>query len=102
MARSVDKVDALEQWLFAHQADLSPATVKEGLQQVTGIADFDARYAGVLPAVKSDTALGASLGVQSTPTFFINGVRVAGGINPRVLDYVIEYELSKAAAPAVQ
>jgi uncharacterized membrane protein/protein-disulfide isomerase len=102
MARSVDKVDALEQWLFAHQADLSPATVKEGLQQVTGIGDFDARYAGVLPAVKSDTALGASLGVQSTPTFFINGVRVGSGINPRVLDYVIEYELSKAAASAVQ
>ena len=102
MARRVDKVDALEQWLFAHQPDLTPAKVKEGLQAVAGIGDFDAQYASVLPAVKSDTALGASLGVQSTPTFFINGVRVAGGINPRVLDYVIEYELSKAAAPAVQ
>ena len=102
MARTVGKADALEQWIFAHQPELTPARVKEGLQEVAGISDFDARYSGVLPAVKSDSALGASLGVQSTPTFFINGVRVAGGINPRVLDYVIEYELSKAGAPAVQ
>jgi protein-disulfide isomerase len=102
MARTVDKVDAFEQWLFAHQPELSPAMVKQGLQEVTGIADFDARYQAVLPAVKSDTALGASLGVQSTPTFFINGVRVAGGIAPQVLDYIIEYELSKVAAPGVQ
>ncbi len=101
MARTVDKADEFEQWLFAHQPELSPATVKQGLQEVTGIADFDARYAGVLPAVKSDAALGASLGVQSTPTFFINGIRI-GALAPRVLDYLIEYELSKVAAPAVQ
>ena len=102
MARSAGKAEALEEWLFANQPALSPEKVKEGLQSVAGISDFEARYSIVLPAVKSDTALGASLGVQSTPTFFINGMRIAGGIPPRVLDYIIEYELSKAAAPAVQ
>lgn len=102
MARTVGKADALEHWLFANQPTMSPEKVREGLKEVAGIADFDARYASVIPAVKSDTALGASLGVSSTPTFFINGVRVPGGIDPRVLDYIIEYELSKATAPAVQ
>jgi uncharacterized membrane protein/protein-disulfide isomerase len=102
MARTVGKADEFEQWLFANQESLSPAKVKEGLQQVAGISDFDARYAGILPAVKSDAALGASLGVQSTPTFFINGVRIPGGINPKVLDYILEYEIGKAAAPAVK
>jgi uncharacterized membrane protein/protein-disulfide isomerase len=102
MARAVGKADEFEQWLFAHQASLTPASVKDGLREVAAIADFDARYGTVLPAVKSDTALGASLGVGSTPTFFINGVRIAGGIAPRVLDYIIEYELSKATPPAVQ
>ncbi len=100
MARGVGKADDLERWLFANQPALSRDKVKEGLQQVAGISDFDARYDSVLPAVKSDTALGASLGVSSTPTFFINGVKV-GGLPPRVVDYIIEYELSKAA-PAVQ
>lgn len=102
MARAVGKASEFEHWLFANQPSLSPAKVKEGLQQVAGITDFDARYATVLPAVKSDTALGASLGVQSTPTFFINGVRIPGGINPKVLDYILEYEVGKAAAPAVK
>ena len=102
MARSVGKSNEFEHWLFANQASLSPAKVKEGLREVAGISDFDARYATVLPAIKSDTALGASLGVQSTPTFFINGVRIPGGINPRVLDYILEYEVSKAAATAVK
>lgn len=103
MARTVGKADEFEHWLFANQPSLTPELVKAGLKEVAGIGDFDARYASVLPAVKSDTALGASLGVQSTPTFFINGVRVPGGIAPQVLDYLLEYEMSKAAAsPAVK
>ena len=102
MARTVGKSKEFERWLFANQSSLSPAKVKEGLQEVAGIGDFDARYATVLPAVKSDTALGASLGVGSTPTFFINGVRIPGGIAPQVLDYIVEYELGKAAALAVK
>lgn len=102
MARTVGKSKEFERWLFANQSALSPAKVKEGLQEVAGIGDFDARYATVLPGVKSDTALGASLGVGSTPTFFINGVRIPGGIAPQVLDYILEYELGKAAAPAVK
>lgn len=99
IARTVGKAEDLERWIFANQASLSPAVVKQGLKEVTGITDFDERYATVLPAIKSDTALGASLGVGSTPTFFINGVKVPGGINPKVLDYVIEHELGKADAP---
>lgn len=99
IARSVGKAEEMERWIFARQASLTASMVKDGLEAVTGISDFDARYATVLPAIKSDTALGASLGVGSTPTFFINGVRVPGGINPKILDYVIEYELSKADAP---
>jgi len=102
MARAVGKADAFEEWLFAHQSTLTADSVKAGLAEVAQINDFDARYASVLPAVKSDTALGASLGVGSTPTFFINGVKIPGGIAPRVLDYIIEHELSKTAAPAVQ
>jgi protein-disulfide isomerase len=102
MARSVGKANEFEHWLFANQPALSPAMVKDGLKQVAGISDFDARYPTVLTAVKSDTALGASLGVQSTPTFFINGVRIPGGIAPQVLDYLLEYEIGKAAAPVVK
>ena len=89
----------MEAWLFGRQATLTPALVREGVEEVAGVTDFDARYAAVLAAVRNDTALGASLGVNSTPTFFINGVKI-GGVQPQVLDYLIEYELSKVAAPS--
>lgn len=97
LAREKDKVDEMEAWLFARQATLTPALVRQGVEEVAGVTDFDARYASVLGSVRNDTALGASLGVTSTPTFFINGVKV-GGVAPQVLDYVIEYELSRIAS----
>ena len=96
MARSVGKSKEFERWLFANQSTLSPAMVKEGLQEVAGIGDFDARYATVLPGIKSDTALGASLGVGSTPTFFINGVKLEGALPVVYFDQAIAYELARA------
>lgn len=100
MARETGKADGLEDWIFANQASLTPELVRQGAREVGGVTDFDGRYTQMLGAVKSDTALGASLGVKSTPTFFINGVRLAGGVPPRVLDYIIEYELGKTASAA--
>jgi protein-disulfide isomerase len=50
----------------------------------------------VLQQVKTDTALGGLLGVRSTPTFFINGVRIDGGLASPVFDAIIAHELKKA------
>lgn len=97
LAREKNKADEMEAWLFGRQASLTPALVREGVKEVAGVTDFDARYPTVLATVRNDTALGASLGVNSTPTFFVNGVKI-GGVQPQVLDYLIEYELSKAGA----
>ncbi len=99
LAREQGKADEMEAWLFARQSTLTPALVREGVEAVAGVADFDARYSTVLGSVRNDASLGASLGVNSTPTFFINGVKV-GGVPPQVLDYVIEYELSRIASAA--
>jgi protein-disulfide isomerase len=46
--------------------------------------------------VKQDAELGNQLRVQGTPTFFINGVRIDGGLRPEYLDAAIEHELKKA------
>lgn len=97
LAREKNKADEMEAWLFGRQASLTPALVREGVKEVAGVTDFDARYPTVLATVRNDTALGASLGVDSTPTFFVNGVKI-GGVQPQVLDYLIEYALSKAGA----
>ena len=50
-----------------------------------------------IEAVKADTAVGTALGVRKTPTFFINGRRLEGGLpNPQYFADVIELELKRA------
>ncbi|MBI4477965.1 MAG: thioredoxin domain-containing protein [Acidobacteria bacterium] len=86
----------LEEWIFEHQEELSPALVKEAARDIGQVQDFDAQYAKVLEEVRADIALGGLLKVQATPTFFINGLKVEGGFNPQFFDAAIAHELKKA------
>jgi protein-disulfide isomerase len=79
-----------------HQEQLSPVTVREAAKDVAGVTDFDAAYGKAIQEVKTDASVGSVLGVTSTPTFFINGRRVKGGIPPQYLDAAIELELKRA------
>jgi uncharacterized membrane protein/protein-disulfide isomerase len=98
MARSKGTAEKLEAWLFAHQGppQLTPDQVKEAAREIGGITDFDAQYERALVEVKNDAGMGSLLGVTSTPTFFINGRRLAGGHDPRLIDAIIELELKRA------
>jgi protein-disulfide isomerase len=96
MARSNNQADRMTDWLFANQETLTPATVKQAAKDVAGIADFDARYARALQEVKTDFSLGNLLKVGSTPTFFVNGKRIVGGVPAHYLEGIIEIELKKA------
>jgi uncharacterized membrane protein/protein-disulfide isomerase len=96
MARANNHADRMTDWLFANQDRLSPAVVKEGAKDVGGVADFDARYARALQEVRTDASLGTMLKVGSTPTFFINGLRVVGGVPTPYFEGLIELELKKA------
>jgi uncharacterized membrane protein/protein-disulfide isomerase len=98
LAEKHDRREAMEDWLFANQTKLTPDTVKEGARTVGGInvSDFNAQYASVLPLVKADVATGGALGVRSTPTFFINGRVIKGGLPPQFFDAALAYELKQA------
>lgn len=95
LARQHGKGDALEEYFYAHQATMSPATVRESAQSIGGVTDFDLQYPRVIELVKSDAGLGRLLAVRQTPTFFINGVKVEGA-TAQTLDLAIAYELKKA------
>jgi uncharacterized membrane protein len=85
--------DRLEDWLFTHQTPmLSPGQVKQAAKDVAGIQDFEAAYADALKEVREDAALGVKLNVQQTPTFFINGRKLEGAQDARVIDAVIDFE----------
>ena len=95
MARARNKAEALEEWLFEHQETMTPQTVKEGLAQVAQVTDFDAQYPKILEEVRADAAMGRQLDIKATPTFFVNGIKVQGGLRPMYFDAMIAYELNK-------
>jgi protein-disulfide isomerase len=52
-------------------------------------------------AVDADVALGATVGVDATPTFFVNGVMVLGAVPQSQLQAVIEETRAEAEASGV-
>jgi uncharacterized membrane protein/protein-disulfide isomerase len=97
LAKTHNRGEAMEDWLFTHQPSLTPAVVKQAARDVGQITDFDAKYPSVVELVKGDASLGKQLGVKSTPTFFINGVKFESAIQPQYFDQAIAYELRRAA-----
>ena len=97
LAKLHNRGEAMEEWLFANQPSLTGPMVRQAAHDVGQVNDFEAKYAATLELVKSDVGLGRSLGVKSTPTFFINGVKVEGALPPQYFEQAIEYELQHAA-----
>jgi len=100
MARVKGRAEALEDWLFDNQPAMSPELVRKGAREVGQVPDFDAQYPRVLEQVKADTAFGRQLGVNRTPTFFINGIKIEGGLLPSFFEAAIAHELKRAQGSA--
>ena len=93
LARAHNRAEALEEWLYNNQPTMTPETVRKAAREIGQVTDFEAKYASTLESVKSDIAYGKQLAVRSTPTFFINGVKVEGAMAPQFFDQAIAYEL---------
>jgi len=96
LARLKGRGEAMEDWLYTNHATLTPAVVRQAARDIGGVTDFDAQYPAVLNQVKSDIALATILGIVKTPTFFVNGVRLEGGLPPQYFEMALQMELKKA------
>jgi protein-disulfide isomerase len=96
LAREHNRIEQFEEWVFTNQSTLTPEAVKRAAREVGQATDFDARYEKLLEQVKADIAFGKTLGVRSTPTFFINGTRLEGALPAVYFDQAIAYELARA------
>src|SRR5262249_50953213 len=96
LARQHGKGPQLEEWLYTHQPEMNPTSVKKAAAEVGGVPDFDAKFASTIALVKGDVALGTQLRVMSTPTFFINGVKVEGSLPAQYFEQAIAIELKRA------
>jgi uncharacterized membrane protein/protein-disulfide isomerase len=83
----------LNDWLFLHQDQLTPARVREAAQDVGGIADFNAELPAALAEIRKQGEVGGELKVDQTPTYFLNGRRIAPAITAEAMDFLIELEL---------
>ena len=97
LAREHGTAEVLEKWIYDNQRALTPQLVRQAARDVGKITDFDARYAATLELVKADVSLARQFGVQSTPTFLINGVKIEGGLPIQYFEQAIAFELQRAA-----
>jgi uncharacterized membrane protein/protein-disulfide isomerase len=101
MARNNGKLEPFTDWLFAHQQDMTPASVRRAVSDIAGVNDFDARLSDATQEVKADAAMGGALKVEWTPTFFVNGRRLPRENLPAAyFQAAIDFELRAAGAPA--
>jgi len=99
LAKAKGRDEALETQFFSeHQQEMTPDTVRKWAREIGQVTDFDAKYASTIEAVKGDIAFGHTLQVNSTPTMFINGVKIPGALRPEYYDQAIALELKRAAA----
>jgi len=96
LARERGKGDEMETWLAVNNPTLTAESIKEAARTIGGVTNFDARYASVIEAVKTDAALGGLNQVRGTPTFFINGTMVYPPVPPQFFDLAIALALDKA------
>jgi protein-disulfide isomerase len=95
LAREHNREVQMEEWLYTHQNEMTPDKVKQMAREIGQVTDFDARYAATLELVKGDISLAQTLKISSTPTFFINGVKVEGAWQPQFFDQAIAFELKR-------
>jgi uncharacterized membrane protein/protein-disulfide isomerase len=96
LARLHYRGDAMEDWFYTHQPQMTPSIVRQAARDIGQVTDFDAQYRTTLSLVKGDVALGRTLALRGTPTFFINGVRIESVLAPQYFDEAINYELQRA------
>ena len=88
----------MEEYLFSNQPAMTPDSVRQAARDIGQVTDFEAKYPSQLDLIKGDIAFGHTLGVSATPTIFINGVKIEGGLPPQYFDQAIAYELQHATA----
>jgi uncharacterized membrane protein/protein-disulfide isomerase len=96
LARNHNRDAQLEDYFYTHQQEMTPASVRQAARDIGQVTDFDEKYAATLALVKGDIALGQSLRVSQTPTFFVNGIKIDGMMAPQFFDQLLALELKRA------
>jgi hypothetical protein len=89
----------LGSWFYMHRDKLTTDTINEQLDAHGLRAAYQAQYAEILKAIEVDVALGRRLGVHSTPTFFLDGVKLPD-TSPRTFELALQYQVEQRSGGA--
>lgn len=102
LARRHDRASQMEEWLFARRL-LSAEDLWRAAREVGRLAEEEVmRYKDVIPEVEADVDLARRYGINGTPTFLVNGVRVGGPSSPYftgAIDYELRHMRAHGANP---
>lgn len=102
IAREKNRDKELEAALFEKQSPtMTRDEVVATLQQVAQVsgAEFDAKYPKALESIRADVQLGQKLGVQGTPTFYLNGIQLPS-LRPAYFDAALDWAIRRFASGA--
>jgi len=95
-----DQFWAMYNGLFSKQGEITKDNLRDKATEIAqgagmDVAKFQECFDGkkTLDAVKADQSEGTALGVNSTPTFFVNGRRLSGAQTPENFKQLIDQEL---------
>jgi protein-disulfide isomerase len=105
LAADRGKREAMASWLFANQPATDAARtimsdrIRAKTAEMIAVTNFTAAYALKLPEIRRDVAEGQALGIRSTPTYFINGIRALDAelrtIPAHYFELALKYESEK-------
>jgi protein-disulfide isomerase len=87
--RTEEQAAELRAWLYSRGQSLTPELLRARLGDLGLAGEFEQQYSSLRDAVALDVAAARALGVNATPTFIVNGVRLPNGpgVFARTLDY---------------
>ena len=95
-----DQFWAMYNGLFSKQGEITKDNLRDKVTEIAqgagmDVAKFQECFDGkkTLDAVKADQSEGTALGVNSTPTFFVNGRRLSGAQTPENFKQLIDQSL---------
>jgi protein-disulfide isomerase len=101
--QSVDAFWNFHDWIYEHQPEVTPGNVKEKILEFAKTQNLDPNKVSgcmadpsVADRVQKTVTEGRELGVDQTPTLFVNGRMLGGALKPEQINLLIQMELDRS------
>lgn len=89
IAKDRGLVKLASNYLYEHHAELTPDFVRSYANRLGLQAEYESRYGDTIAVIRRDIELGAKVGIQGTPTYFVNGIQIDNAMPPALFASVV-------------